>query len=1251
MKEKHMYKGNLFYQEIYNNLMDDNYFIEGKDSIAKMISFLMMLSNDNVDVLENLANHTCNVPNRSLLEEIESYSERNEKQLKQQLNTIQQLMESNKDNILQTLLMNQLKNIKTKIRNTSEKHKIDKTNLKKRISSIKMGKQYQQMIQKGYKLSNLEILSVILYCDHNIFAYRMRESHREQQLNSCEWKQLFYHLYTAVDKIYKAFHFKNYHFYKQYIHYRQSYNNKLFHGIDKRHLHYNMSDGFPLQTITSFSESFGVANEFSSGQGMILSINNAFKSIYNGELLAADVSWISQFGSGEKEWLVLPTKFQSIVKIQNNDQEYKMYLFNRDSVVMYEISKFRYKCDIIVCQILKRLVMMLYWYCGDINVSNCSNIMVQYIKHEMAASGSLINDYYHVRNEHYNAVKNLDSNRNLCVVLRDQLSYCGMKSKKKWIQQILQQFQQFSSAFDMIHCEKKWNEYLNDTNMRIPTDIIDNDNYVSTKVQLDSHYLICDDINEFAKYSLVLHFMMKKIQVSSGTHFPLQIDFWILPHTIGSAVSNECNVNNTVDNSKCIEIATNNENQAIVGEKQENVNTTFLMKLYNAISLKKKQPVKEKNRNSFNNESSNVKSAGYDEKNFELNNDNIFQSLQETAAIPTLNIQLLSITEYLHVAGYIENEDYFKTVNQKKVPFDKLLDLFMDMFCNFPAKFHSSRRYIFIVDRRGNQDSIYLILMKRCNYISNVFDPTGIIQATAKYKFGLLYNMVTNIHYKSFCYINGKVSEYGIHQMHSIWPKCFDKINGEYQLLNLENTTIVGKVTTLFDSNHTLNLYSKMKPSTSEYNGIAILMRKALQKRILNIAPPQAIQRYLSRFNNDRGVTTQHITHYSISKNQKFKFNVYFSYALPATYVYATITISYNQLQKLDSRIKRNMFAGYKYFAAVGYPSINNCKYRKAIKKQRGKRNHKNMTLEDLFSLKPTLPSIKKGMFQNKKPTHDDLVALGQYLHTLLSSASLCIQHFVYSELELDGELKHIMMSLANNKLDALETIALKRYIVNPNRLISSNLDEFHTVYIVSRPLNDTKFSMLNMRHWAIKFEGKKLLMTIQFFDYNEQHGVIMTQILPNTTLNRRVFWYYWRSDNKTKHKYFTERWDCLEVIYVKRITIDCISKLICKWLRINNNAQYNLTWNNCQHFVRDLTSILDINIAKKLNTLMDHKMIASLIPVTSVVAGMSEDVRTLEIHNQLKNVVLEYAQSSKQRQEIAASNWSYVMNELNLHD
>ena len=123
----------------------------------------------------------------------------------------------------------------------------------------------------------------------------------------------------------------------------------------------------------------------------------------------------------------------------------------------------------------------------------------------------------------------------------------------------------------------------------------------------------------------------------------------------------------------------------------------------------------------------------------------------------------------------------------------------------------------------------------------------------------------------------------------------------------------------------------------------------------------------------------------------------------------------------------------------------------------------------------------------------------------------------------------------------------------------------------------------------------------------------------------------------KPKVQYFTTRWETLWKVWLNRISAECIGRLIIRWLRTNDYAIYQVAKNNCQHFVRDLTASLDLSAAKKLNSLFDHKVIASLLPAVAIADGMTEEVRTYEIRNILIDEMNHYnkGQQKKKRKQI----------------
>ena len=134
------------------------------------------------------------------------------------------------------------------------------------------------------------------------------------------------------------------------------------------------------------------------------------------------------------------------------------------------------------------------------------------------------------------------------------------------------------------------------------------------------------------------------------------------------------------------------------------------------------------------------------------------------------------------------------------------------------------------------------------------------------------------------------------------------------------------------------------------------------------------------------------------------------------------------------------------------------------------------MKKEEEFIIKPELPSKKKvfKLFGNKSAKYSDLINLSNYLNRIFSSPSLCRHDFIFDELNFDKDLKELLRSLASNKLDAWHAIADRPFIKDPVKLQKKvgTEYEFHTIYIVRRPLNDQSLKLFNFNHWAIKAEG-----------------------------------------------------------------------------------------------------------------------------------------------------------------------------------
>ena len=166
-------------------------------------------------------------------------------------------------------------------------------------------------------------------------------------------------------------------------------------------------------------------------------------------------------------------------------------------------------------------------------------------------------------------------------------------------------------------------------------------------------------------------------------------------------------------------------------------------------------------------------------------------------------------------------------------------------------------------------------------------------------------------------------------------------------------------------------------------------------------------------------------------------------------------------------------------------------------------------------------------------------------------SSEECYHNGLYMQYSLfDATLIELIESFANTSYRALTHEATKVGTVSITRLIEFkrdlNMFEFHTCYIVCRPLPQVDF----FNHWALKFEGNQSLLTIGFFDSHRknQSGKVKAELRINgerNSIQRRAFWYYWPLDNNEKY-YFTQSWK----------VIDKIDLLDCSINQIYDNPQ-----------------------------------------------------------------------------------------------
>ena len=247
------------FESIYHQLNDENNFIIGEIKAKSLISFFYDLLYFNFDaILNKLANLGCRRNAVTLREEIENGIGINHPYLNGKL------------------LSNKIENIR-------------KT----------------QAQANG--LTNDEILALYAYTAIDELSGKFRESHRAQE--TCKFKKLFENITRAVLKINQYNEKNNYHIPDQFT---------LYHGTSipmKLDENSNNKYQWSFQTITSFTSNMNIALGFGAKNNdgnvvTLLKIENVKQKIRNRELIAVDISWISEW-SKEDEWIVLPVQLFS----------------------------------------------------------------------------------------------------------------------------------------------------------------------------------------------------------------------------------------------------------------------------------------------------------------------------------------------------------------------------------------------------------------------------------------------------------------------------------------------------------------------------------------------------------------------------------------------------------------------------------------------------------------------------------------------------------------------------------------------------------------------------------------------------------------------------------------------------------------------------------------------------------------------------------------------------------------------------
>eukprot|EP01083_Nonionella_stella_P095405 267844_1 len=364
MGKTECYNENDRFHQIYESLKNPSICISGESWRMQIMDELFpAFSTDHIDILNDLANKSCEKPDYSISQELAHGYERRfnfkirEKKLRDQIDVqgkdIALYATLFNDNHEQNVQLIRTLKLLTEQKKTSEKQLEDLMEDKKatvlneaqyesKIEDVKEHPNYKEMQSKNMPLSNQEILAIIIFCEQKKVCREMRESQRKDlNLNSCHWKKLFHHLCCGLYKIWLILHNENEEFYSQYI--ANGSHGLLFRGIYGVH-DLGSDKSHDKHTVTSFTSDFGVAFEFVANNGLILTIKNAYQAIYDGRLIAASVSWISKFET-ENEFILLPTTLSNIRRIdctqlQQNDP-YFGFIHNTRTVHIFEAMDYK----------------------------------------------------------------------------------------------------------------------------------------------------------------------------------------------------------------------------------------------------------------------------------------------------------------------------------------------------------------------------------------------------------------------------------------------------------------------------------------------------------------------------------------------------------------------------------------------------------------------------------------------------------------------------------------------------------------------------------------------------------------------------------------------------------------------------------------------------------------------------------------------------------------------------------------------
>eukprot|EP01084_Bolivina_argentea_P131408 231945_1 len=206
--------------------------------------------------------------------------------------------------------------------NSDEKNEFDKNKMLKRMRELQKHRKYKIMAKKDRKLKSEELLALVYYTDSTSCCHQMKQVHRKKMEDN-KFKALYFNATNGIIKMCQVFHYKN----ENQKHYRNKGRmSMLFHGSIIEQLDVLSQDQLFLRTMTSFSTNFGVAKSFATG--MILVIDNAFDSLFDGTLKGADVSWINIFE--ECEYIILPTTFNNWTQMKHSEVVLRRWIVSSD---------------------------------------------------------------------------------------------------------------------------------------------------------------------------------------------------------------------------------------------------------------------------------------------------------------------------------------------------------------------------------------------------------------------------------------------------------------------------------------------------------------------------------------------------------------------------------------------------------------------------------------------------------------------------------------------------------------------------------------------------------------------------------------------------------------------------------------------------------------------------------------------------------------------------------------------------------